>query len=101
MNLKCNVLDVFIVCIGFVVCIVCIGFLYNEQKLTKELLANILFQMKLIGPSFNIVFYFCTNRYICLLSTTSLKIALFMDNKLRLNIAGPGQEINDPKSFAQ
>ena len=57
--------------------------------------------MKLIGPSSNIVFYFCTNRYICLLSTTSLKIALFMDNKLRLNIAGPRQEINVPKGFAQ
>ena len=36
---------------------------------------------------------------ICLLSTTSLKIALFMDNKLRLNIAGPGQEINVPECF--
>ena len=99
-------MDVFIVCIvciGLVVCIVCIGsfLMYDGQKLTKELLANILSQMKHIGPSFNIVFYFCTNRYICLLSTTSLKIALFMDNKLRLNIAGRGQEINGLKGFAQ
>ena len=80
---------------------ICSLFQIHVQKINKYLLVDILNQIKLIVFLFNIMLYFCTNRYICLLSTTSLKIALFMDNKLRLNIAGPGQEINDPKGFAQ
>ena len=54
---------------------------------------------KINGKKFGILLHFYANRYFCFLSTTSLKIALFMDNKLRLNIAGPGQEINVPECF--